>query len=144
MGPLGTKNIHFIVLKHISENPGVDTYKERKEKIFYLENGLSLNNQQVGFISDICQLPNIAEYILCFIDISDVSPEQTNIFHSSREEFANTQDYKHLKDKLKVVFEDPKFLSSKGNTKTKIFLARNFSIKTRIKFLRVPLGMMRN
>ena len=64
------------------------------KKIFYLENGLSLNNQQVGFISDICQLPNLADYILCFIDISDVSPEQTNLFHSSREEFANTQTIK--------------------------------------------------
>ncbi len=122
LGPLGTKNIHFIILKHISENPSVETYKERKEKIFYLENGLSLNNQQVGFISDICQLPNIAEYILCFIDISDVSAEQTNLFHSSREEFANTQDYKQLKDRLRVVFEDPKFFLLQREYKNKDIL----------------------
>ena len=109
LGPLGKKNIQFIILKHISENSSVETYRDRKEKIFYLENGLSLNNQQVGFISDICQLPNLADYVLCFVDISDVSPEQTNLFHSSREEFANTQDYKQLKDKLGGVFEDPKF-----------------------------------
>src|SRR3989344_2978885 len=139
LGPLGTKSIHFIILKHISENPGVDTYKERKEKIFYLENGLSLNNQQVGFISDICQLPNIADYILCFIDISDVSPEQTNIFHSSREEFANTQDYKHLKDKLKVVFEDPKFFELQREYKNKDILSTQLLDKDTNKILESAL-----
>mgnify|MGYP001595872214 CR=1 FL=1 len=122
LGPLGKKNIHFIVMKHISENPSVDTYSGRKEKIFYLENGLSLNNQQVGFISDVCQLPNLADYILCFIDISDVSPEQTNLFHSSREEFANTPDYKDLKNKLKIVFEDPKFIALQREYKNKDIL----------------------
>jgi hypothetical protein len=109
LGPLGNKKIKFLILKHVSVDPSVSTYKERPEKIYYLENGLSLNTQQVGFISDICQLPDLADYVLCFIDISDVSPEQTNLFHSSREEFANTHDYKALKDKLKIVFEDPKF-----------------------------------
>lgn len=122
LGPLGNKNIHFIVLKHISDNPSVNTYRERKEKIFYLENGLSLNNQQVGFISDTCQLPNLADYILCFIDISDVSPEQTNLFHASREEFASTPDYKLLKNRLKIVFGDPKFFGLQREYKSKDIL----------------------
>ncbi len=139
LGPLGKKNIHFIVLKHISENPSVGTYKERKEKIFYLENGLSLNNQQVGFISDICQLPNLADYILCFIDISNVSPEQTNIFHSSREEFANTPDYKDLKHKLKIVFEDPKLIALQREYKNKDILSTQFLDKDTNKILESAL-----
>jgi hypothetical protein len=122
LGPLGKKNIQFIILKHASENPGVKTYKDRKEKIFYLDNGLSLNNQLVGFIGDTCQLPNLADYILCFIDISDVSPAQTNIFHSSREEFADTPDYRELKAKMKIVFEDPKFFELQREYKNKDIL----------------------
>jgi hypothetical protein len=139
LGPLGKKNIHFIVLKHISEDSSVDTYKERKEKIFYLENGLSLNNQQVGFISDICQLPNLADYILCFIDISDVSPEQTNLFHASREEFASTPDYKDLKNKLKIVFEDPKFIELQREYKNKDILSTQLLDKDTNKILESAL-----
>jgi hypothetical protein len=139
LGPLGKKNIHFIVLKHISENSSVDTYKGRKEKIFYLENGLSLNSQQVGFISDTCQLPSLADYILCFIDISDVSPEQTNLFHSSREEFANTPDYKDLKNKLKIVFEDPKFIELQREYKNKDILSSQLLDKDTNKILESAL-----
>lgn len=135
LGPLGKMNIHVIVLKHISENPSVETYKDRKEKIFYLENGLSLNNQLVGFISDVCQLPNLADYILCFIDISDVSSEQTNLFHSSREEFANTPDYKDLKNKLAIVFEDPKFIALQREYKNKDILTTQLLDKDTNKIL---------
>lgn len=139
LGPLGNKNVRFIVLKHISENKSVETYKERREKIFYLENGLSLNNQLSGFISDTCELPNLADYILCFIDISDVSPEQTNLFHSSREEFANTQDYKQLKEKLKVVFEDPKLLELQREYKNKDILSSQLLDKDTNKILESAL-----
>jgi len=135
LGPLGNKNVRFIILKHISDNESVETYKERKEKIFYLENGLSLNNQSAGFISNTCELSSLADYILCFIDISDVSPEQTNLFHSSREEFANTPDYKQLKEKLKVVFEDPKLLELQREYKNKDILSSQLLDKDTDKIL---------
>ncbi|MCK5346167.1 MAG: hypothetical protein KAR20_22310, partial [Candidatus Heimdallarchaeota archaeon] len=110
LGPLGKRDVRFLILNHKSDNPNVITYKDRKEKIFYIESGLSLNSQTVGFLSNTCQLPDLADYIICIIDISDVSPEQTNLFHSSREEFANTTDYRILKERLKMVFQDSKFV----------------------------------
>ncbi len=135
LGPLGKKNIRFIILKHVSDSKNAETYRERHEKIFYLENGLALNTQSVGFISNDCNLPDVADYILCFIDISDVSPQQTNLFHSSREEFANTTDYKELKDKLKIVFRDPKFIDLQREYKQKNVLGSHLLDKDMNKIL---------
>jgi len=119
LGPLGKRDIRFLILQHVSDNPDVATYMERKEKIFYVDNGLCLNTQLLGFLSNTCQLPDLAKYIICVIDISDVSPQQTNIAHSAREEFAETADYRNVKERLKLVMQDRKFIDLQREYKNK-------------------------
>jgi len=109
LGEVGVRNIRCIRLKHISDEGGVKTHKKRKQKIFYIENGLTLGFETESFLKTDCQLPALAPYLLCYIDMSDIPVELANIFHSGREEFARTDDYHTLKDRLKKFFENQIF-----------------------------------
>ena len=109
LGEVGTRNIRCIRLKHISDADGVKSYKELNQKIFYLENGLALGYETESFVRTDCQLPALAPYLLCYIDMSDIPVELANIFHSGREELARTEDYHTLRDRLKKFFENEIF-----------------------------------
>ena len=106
---LGTRDIRCIRLKHVSDEKGVEVYKKQKEKIFYIENGLSLGHETDSFLRTTCQLPALAPYLICYVDMSDIPVESANIFHSGREELAKTKDYKLLKERLKAFFENEMF-----------------------------------
>ena len=106
---LGTRNIRCIRLKHVSDEKKVEVYKEQNEKIFYIENGLSLGHETNSFLRTTCQLPALAPYLICYVDMSDIPVESANIFHSGREELAKTKDYKLLKERLKAFFENEIF-----------------------------------
>ena len=109
LGEVGTRNIRCIRLRHISDADGVKSYKELNQKIFYLENGLALGYETESFVRTDCQLPALAPYLLCYIDMSDIPVELANIFHSGREELARTEDYHTLRDRLKKFFENEIF-----------------------------------
>src|SRR3989344_3423833 len=110
LGEVGVRNIRCIRLKHISDaSEGVKAYKEQMEKIFYIENGLALGCENESFLRTYCQLPALAPYLLCYIDMSDIPVELANLFHAGREEFAHTDDYRILKDRLKTFFENEIF-----------------------------------
>lgn len=109
LGEMGTRNIRCIRLKHISDTKGVESYKQQREKIFYVENGLSLGHETESFLRSVCELPALAPYLLCYVDMSDIPVELANVFHSGREEFAHTDDYKILKERLKKFFENEIF-----------------------------------
>lgn len=109
LGEVGNRNIRCIRLKHISDAKGVDSYKQQREKIFYIENGLALGTETESFLRTDCQLPALAPYLLCYIDMSDIPVELANLFHAGREEFAHTDDYHNLKDRLKTFFENEVF-----------------------------------
>lgn len=109
LGEVGVRNIRCIRLKHISDAKGVESYKLQREKIFYVENGLALGYENESFLRNDCQLPALAPYLLCYIDMSDIPVELANLFHAGREEFAHTDDYRTLKDRLKTFFENEIF-----------------------------------
>lgn len=109
LGEIGTRNIRCIRLKHINDVKGVESYKLQREKIFYVENGLALGYETDTFVKSICQLPALAPYLHCYIDMSDIRVDLANIFHSGREELARTEDYQILKDRLKKFFENEIF-----------------------------------
>jgi len=109
LGEVGVRNIRCIRLKHISDAKGVESYKLQREKIFYVENGLALGYENESFLRTDCQLPALAPYLLCYIDMSDIPVELANLFHAGREEFAHTDDYRTLKDRLKTFFENEIF-----------------------------------
>ncbi len=109
LGEVGVRNIRCIRLKHISDANGVESYKLQREKIFYVENGLALGYENESFLRTDCQLPALAPYLLCYIDMSDIPVELANLFHAGREEFAHTDDYRTLKDRLKTFFENEIF-----------------------------------
>jgi len=109
LGEIGTRNIRCIRLKHISEAKGVESYKQQREKIFYIENGLALGYETESFLRSNCQLPALAPYLLCYIDMSDIRVDLANIFHAGREELARTEDYQFLKERLKKFFENEIF-----------------------------------
>ena len=109
LGEIGTRNIRCIRLKHISDVRGVESYKKQPEKIFYIENGLALGHENESFLRSVCELPALAPYLLCYVDMSDIPVELANIFHAGREEFAHTDDYKILKERLKTFFENEIF-----------------------------------
>lgn len=109
LGEIGTRNIRCIRLKHINDAEGVKSYKLRKEKIFYIENGLALGYELDTFVRSDCQLPALAPYLHCYIDMSDIRVDLANIFHSGREELARTEDYQILKERLKKFFENEIF-----------------------------------
>ena len=87
----------------------VDSYKSQREKIFYIENGLALGCETESFLRSDCQLPALAPYLFCYIDMSDIPVELANLFHAGREEFAHTDDYRTLKGRLKKFFENEIF-----------------------------------
>jgi len=109
LGEIGTRNIRCIRLKHINDARGVESYKQQREKIFYIENGLALGYEFDTFVRSDCQLPALAPYLLCYIDMSDIRVDLANIFHSGREELARTEDYQVLKERLKKFFENEIF-----------------------------------
>jgi len=109
LGDVGVRNIRCIRLKHINDAKGVESYKLQREKIFYIENGLALGCENESFLRTDCQLPALAPYLLCYIDMSDIPVELANLFHAGREEFAHTDDYHTLKDRLKAFFENEIF-----------------------------------
>lgn len=109
LGEVGVRNIRCIRLKHISDAKGVESYKLQREKIFYVENGLALGYENESFLRTDCELPALAPYLLCYIDMSDIPVELANLFHAGREEFAHTDDYHTLKDRLKTFFENEIF-----------------------------------
>jgi len=109
LGEIGVRNIRCIRLKHISDVNGVESYKLQREKIFYIENGLALGYENESFLRTDCELPALAPYLLCYIDMSDIPVELANLFHAGREEFAHTDDYRTLKDRLKKFFENEIF-----------------------------------
>src|SRR3989338_8338529 len=109
LGEIGTRNIRCIRLKHISDAKGVESYKQQKEKIFYVENGLALGVENESFVRTDCQLPALAPYLMCYVDMSDIPVELANLFHAGREEFAHTEDYHTVKERLKKFFENEIF-----------------------------------
>ncbi len=109
LGEIGTRNIRCIRLKHISDIKGVESYKQQREKIFYIENGQALGHETESFLRSVCELPALAPYLLCYVDMSDIPVELANIFHAGREEFAHTDDYQILKERLKKFFENEIF-----------------------------------
>lgn len=109
LGEIGTRNIRCIRLKHISDVKGVESYKQQKEKIFYVENGLALGVENESFVRTDCQLPALAPYLMCYVDMSDIPVELANLFHAGREEFAHTEDYHTVKERLKKFFENEIF-----------------------------------
>ena len=109
LGEIGTRNIRCIRLKHISDAKGVESYKLQREKIFYVENGLALGVENEAFLRSDCELPALAPYLMCYVDMSDIPVELANIFHAGREEFAHTDDYRSLKERLKKFFESDIF-----------------------------------
>lgn len=109
LGEVGVRNIRCIRLKHISDAKGVQSYKEQREKFFYIENGLALGYENESFLRSDCELPALAPYLFCYIDMSDIPVELANLFHAGREEFAHTDDYRTLKDRLKKFFENEIF-----------------------------------
>ncbi|MDD4989697.1 MAG: hypothetical protein PHW31_00055 [Candidatus Pacebacteria bacterium] len=109
LGEVGVRNIRCIRLKHISDAKGVESYKLQREKIFYIENGLALGYENESFLRTDCQLPALAPYLLCYVDMSDIPVELANLFHAGREDFAHTDDYRTLKDRLKAFFENEIF-----------------------------------
>jgi len=109
LGEIGTRNIRCIRLKHINDAKGVESYKLQREKIFYVENGLALGYELDTFVRSDCQLPALAPYLHCYIDMSDIRVDLANIFHSGREELARTEDYQILKERLKKFFENETF-----------------------------------
>jgi hypothetical protein len=109
LGEIGVRKIRCIRLKHISDVKGVESYKQQREKIFYVENGLALGYENESFLRSDCQLPALAPYLLCYVDMSDIPVELANLFHAGREEFAHTDDYRTLKDRLKKFFENETF-----------------------------------
>jgi len=108
LGEVGVRNIRCIRLKHISDAKGVESYKLQSQKIFYVENGLALGSETDSFLRS-CGLPALAPYLFCYIDMSDIPVELANLFHAGREEFAHTDDYRTLKDRLKTFFENETF-----------------------------------
>src|SRR3989344_1264267 len=106
---IGTRDIRCIRLKHINDAKGVESYKLQREKIFYVENGLALGYELDTFVRSDCQLPALAPYLHCYIDMSDIRVDLANIFHSGREELARTEDYQILKERLKKFFENEIF-----------------------------------
>ena len=109
LGEIGTRNIRCICLKHIRDEESVKTLKQQRDKIFYVENGLALGTETESFLRTECELPAIAPYLICYIDMSDIPVEMANIFHAGREEFARTEDYKELRNRLKKFFENGTF-----------------------------------
>ena len=109
LGEIGTRTIRCIRLKHISDVKGVESYKQQREKIFYVENGLALGYENESFVRTDCQLPALAPYLLCYVDMSDIPVELANLFHAGREEFAHTEDYHVVKERLKRFFENETF-----------------------------------
>jgi len=109
LGEIGTRNIRCIRLKHINDVKGVESYKQQKEKIFYVENGLALGYEFDTFIRSDCQMPALAPYLHCYVDMSDIRVDLANLFHAGREEFAHTEDYQTLKERLKKFFENEIF-----------------------------------
>lgn len=109
LGEIGTRNIRCIRLKHVSDVKGVESYKRQREKIFYIENGLALGYETESFLRSDCQLPALAPYLLCYIDMSDIRVDLANIFHAGREELARTEDYQILKERLEKFFENEIF-----------------------------------
>ena len=109
LGEIGTRTIRCLRLKHISDFDGVKTYKQQREKIFYVENGLALGFETESFLRTDCQLPALAPYLLCYVDMSDIPVELANIFHAGREEFARTDDYHILRERLEKFFENEVF-----------------------------------
>lgn len=109
LGEIGKRDIRCIRLKHISDAEGVKTYMKQREKIFYIENGLALGFETESFLRSDCKLPALAPYLLCYIDMSDIPVELANIFHAGREEFARTDDYLALKERLEKFFESEVF-----------------------------------
>jgi hypothetical protein len=109
LGEIGTRNIRCICLKHVHDEESVKTLKQEREKIFYTENGLALGYETESFLRTECQLPALAPYLICYVDMSDIPVDLANIFHAGREEFAHTEDYKNLKIRLKNFFENEMF-----------------------------------
>lgn len=109
LGEVGVRNIRCIRLKHINDAKGVNSYQSQEEKIFYVENGLALGFETNSFLRTNCQLPALAPYLFCYIDMSDIPVEMANLFHAGREEFAHTDDYHTLKARLKTFFENEIF-----------------------------------
>lgn len=109
LGEIGTRSIRCIRLKHISDVDGVKSYKQQRDKIFYVENGLALGFETESFLRTDCQLPALAPYLICYVDMSDIPVELANIFHAGREEFARTDDYHLLKERLRKFFENEIF-----------------------------------
>ena len=106
---MDTRKIRCIRLKHISDEEEVKAYKKQSEKIFYVENGLSLGHETDSFLRTTCQLPALAPYLVCYVDMSDIPVDSANIFHAGREALAKTKDYKLLKERLKAFFENEIF-----------------------------------
>ena len=121
LGAIGKKKIEIFIENHKSmaqhEDPVAARAKAQKSdphpgRVFFTKDGLVLHTENVAWLRNDCNLPDLANYIYAFIDLGKVDLRTSELFHSAREKFKKGATTESVRDSLKEYFanEDIKAL----------------------------------
>lgn len=110
LGAIGKRDAHVFILEHKSKcKESLESYLEEKERIFFIKDGLVLNTENVSWIRNECDLPDLAPYLFLFIDISTIDPALAQMLHSGREKFKNNETTRLAIQRLQLFLQGDTF-----------------------------------
>lgn len=106
LGAIGKRSAHVFVLEHKSTcKESLESYLLEKERVFFIRDGLALNTENVSWLRNTCDLPDLAPYLFIFIDISTIDPALAQMLHSGREKFKNNETTRLALQRLQLFLE---------------------------------------
>lgn len=106
LGAIGKRDVRVFVLEHKSKcKEELGSYLSEKERVFFIKDGLVLNTENVSWIRNECDLPDLAPYLFLFIDISTINPALAQMLHSGREKFKNNETTRLALQRLQLFLE---------------------------------------
>jgi len=110
LGAIGKRDVNLFVLEHkTSCKEELGTYLLQKERVFFIRDGLVLNTENLSWIRNDCDLPDLAPYLFLFIDISNINPALAQMLHSGREKFKNNETTRLALQRLQLFLESETF-----------------------------------
>lgn len=110
LGDIGKRDVNVFILEHkTNSKEELGAYLSQKERVFFIKDGLVLNTENVSWIRNDCDLPDLAPYLFLFIDISNINPAIAQMLHAGREKFKNNETTRLALKRLQLFLESETF-----------------------------------
>jgi hypothetical protein len=105
LGVFGLRKIEILVLNDESQEG--QSYKNQTDKVFFTVNGQAQHTETVNFLKTDCLLPDLAQFMIVHVDLSNANYQANKIFQTARSGVIAIPEYDVFRTKLiKAIKED--------------------------------------